>query len=254
MRAVILISAGRHPVSGTACAVPVELQAIGLARRLGAQAIGLHAGPSDAALREAIGHGLDRAIRLDLAEDHDPAPALAAALGDLAPDLVLAGRRGQGGEESGLLPYRLARALGRPIIADAAALAVETGGADRQIAVDQARPGGARMRIRAALPALVTLHPSAPPAPGFAHARARRGTIETWTATGPMVPREGEIRPYRRRPKLTRATALAGDAAERLAAVTALGSGSGHVLIDPDPEDAARAILAHLKALGLVGG
>ncbi len=105
MTIVVLLSAGRHPVSGAPVLPRMEAQAIRIAAALG-EAIGLHAGPDADAVREALGLGLTRIEHIAVSEGLDPVPALAARLAALGPDLVLAGRRGQGGQRAASSPTR----------------------------------------------------------------------------------------------------------------------------------------------------
>lgn len=259
MRIALLLSAGRHRVSGRPAPVPVELQALRLAVDLaqthGGQSAGtvtgLHAGPEIGPLTDALGHGLGHLLHLRMPAEADPAAALTAALEAGGYDLILAGRSGQGGEDTGLLPYTLARALGRPILADAAALApgTEIG----TLNVEQALGRGARRRLVVRLPALVTVHPAAPAPLPFAFAGMRRGQVEMREAApSAPAPHEVEERPYRPRPKLIAKAAAGASAAERLKAATVAASGGGKLLVDPAPEEAAREILAHLRGLGLI--
>jgi electron transfer flavoprotein beta subunit len=249
MTIIVLLSAGLHPVSGRPCPVPVELQAIGLANRLSPERVaGLHAGGATQAVLDCFGHGLQDIEVLEQAEG-DPVGALAAAIRDAAPDLVLAGRRGRGGEDSGLLPYRLAAALGWPICADAIGLARDAAG----LAVTQAQPRGARRRVVVALPAIVTVHPAAPAACAFAFGAARRGVVRRRAASGeagPAPPAMSE-HPYRQRPRLVRGATFGGTAEERLRAATEI-AGGGQVIRDPSPEVAAAAIAATLERLGVL--
>lgn len=261
MKIAVLLSAGRHRVSGRPAPVPVELQALRLAVELaqthGGTVTGLHAGPEIGPLTDALGHGLGHLVHLRTPAEADPAAALTAALEAGGYDLILAGRSGQGGEDSGLLPYALARALHRPILADAAALALGT--EPGTLSVEQALGRGARRRLVVRLPALVTVHPAAPAPLPFAFAGVRRGHVETQEIAAPaaaptLAPREVEERPYRPRPKLIAKAAAGASAAERLKAATVAASGGGKLLVDPAPEEAAREILAHLRALGLIAG
>jgi electron transfer flavoprotein beta subunit len=232
MKAIILLSAGIHPRSGASMPVPVELQAIAMAQCFGYDIIGLHAGPNSAAVADCLGHGLSRIIHLQIAEIDDPLAALAVEIGEQNPELVLAGRRGQGGADSGLLPYRLAHACGMPIAADAVAL--ESGGA-----VVQALPRGAKRRLVLRLPAVVTVHDSAPPALPFVYKQRLAGKIfekPGVTTAAPAFPYEDH--PYRRRPKLI------GDS-------TAQKSSNGKLMIHPTPEQAAAAILDYLEKLSI---
>ncbi|MBH0237377.1 adenine nucleotide alpha hydrolase family protein [Methylobrevis albus] len=252
MKVLVLLSAGRHPASGRAGPVPVELAAVRLGASLGgADLAGLHAGPDADAVADALGHGLARLHLQPLAPDADPLGALEAAVRRLAPDLVLAGNRGQGGEDAGLLPYALAARLGRPIVADAVALASDGDG----LVAEQALGRGARRRVELALPAVVTVHPSAPPPLPFAFGRRRSGTIErlpAFAADAPAPAAPFEERPYRKRPKLIAKAAAGASAADRLKAATEAASGGGRVLVAPDPAEAAAEILAHLRAIGVL--
>jgi electron transfer flavoprotein beta subunit len=235
MNIVVLLSAGRHPVSGLDCPVPVELQAIALGLGLG-RVMGLHAGPGEGeGVAACLGHGLPALTGLDLPAESDPLPALVTALTGMAPDLVLAGRRGQGGDDTGLLPYRVVAALGWPILADAIAITAQAG--PGVVTVEQALPRGARRRVAVPVPALVTIHPAAPPALAFAEGRRRRGV---WTrrdggALAGVAAAPVEERPYRRRPRLI------GEAA----------AAASRLVADPAPTEAADEILAFLRGIGM---
>jgi len=216
----------------------LEAQAIALATGLGGTVSGLHAGAGEAGLADAFGHGLDGIDRLDIAEGADPVPALAAHLSEYPAELVLAGRRGQGGEDTGLLPYALAEALGLPILADV--VAVEAGGEPGVMRFDQALAKGAKRRVTLRLPALVTLHPLAPPPHPFVFARARRGTIRHvpgLSAAPPQTP--FEERAYRARPKLMRTAGGQGEPS------------GDKLVIGPEPDEAARLILDYLERNGI---
>lgn len=113
-----------------------------------------------------MGDGVDEAAI-------DPVPALAARLAACAPDIVLAGRRSQGGEESGLVPYALARALSLPLVSDVVAAAAEDGA----LRLDQSLGRGALRRVRVQGPVVVTCHSDAPAPLAYAYGRARRGTV-----------------------------------------------------------------------------
>ncbi len=252
MKAVVLLSAGLHPVSGRTAPVPVEAQAVRLALALGADVTGLHAGAEEP-VRDHLGRGLEEIALVPLRTGNDPVPVLAEALRAAAPDLILTGRRGAGGTDSGLLPYRLAHVLSRPIVADAAALSRD----GDLLAVEQALPRGMRRRVRVRLPCVVTVHPAAPPPLPFSFAAARRGRVTRHTGVAGPVPVSEDLdeRPYRRRPRLLGA-APGGSAAERLRAATApaLGaaSGGGQLLVNPPPEVAAAEILAFLRRVGVL--
>lgn len=237
--AMVLLSAGLHPVSGRPCPVPVELQAIGLARSLADTVIGLHAGVAAEWHGEWAGYGIDRLVRIP-ADPVDPLPALLDSIRQLdaatAGCPILAGRRGQGGEDGGLLPYRLAGSLGRPLLADVVALASAPAGG---LALTQWRPQAARRLTMVDQPVLMTIHPAAAPAPAFVFDRARRARIEDWPGlSAPRAPAPpADERPYRRRPPVLELQP-AGQGARILTGLSA--------------EAAARALLAHLRAIGLL--
>ncbi|MEE3500042.1 electron transfer flavoprotein subunit beta [Acidiphilium acidophilum] len=230
MNIVVLLSAGRDPHSGQPRPVGVELQAIALARSLpGAIVTGLHAGMADAAVRDAFGHGLSDITILTLDPGDDPLPALIAELRHIGPALILAGRRGQGGTDSGLLPYRIAHACSWPIVADATAITCDGGTCH----VIQSLPRGARRRITVSLPAMITIHEAAPPALPFTYRGRKAGRLHEHAGmAGPPPDPAGEIRPYRPRPKLIGEIAPAG---------------TGVVLSSPTPDDAAAAVLAYIE-------
>jgi electron transfer flavoprotein beta subunit len=242
MKAVVLLSCGVHPRSGAAMPVPVELQAIALARRLGCEVVGIHAGQGGPAIEDCLGHGLDRIIRLKIGVGDDPLAAVCAEIAVQNPDLVLAGRRGQGGADTGLLPYSLANACEMPIAADAAGLAVAADG----LAVVQALPRGARRRLVVRLPAVVTVHESAAPALPFVYRDRLLGKIFEKEGVAVAAPEFAfEPRPYRRRPKLI--GEAGGSAEERLRAATEQKSAGGRLMVNPEPALAAAAILDFLK-------
>ncbi|SFG86205.1 electron transfer flavoprotein subunit beta [Methylobacterium gossipiicola] len=254
MKIAVLVSTGRHPVSGATVLSRLEAQAIRLAAGLG-EPLGLHAGPEQAVLREALGQGLVRGEHIVVPDGVDPVPALAARLAATKPDLILAGRRGQGGDETGLVPYALAETLDLPLIPDVVAMASDDEAGTLRL--DQSLGRGALRRVLVRGPLVVTIHPDAPAPFAYAYGQARRGTIVpldaapgTVEGTGPTV----EERPYRRRPKLVKGAPTGGSAAERLKAATgeAGTAASGRLLVDPDPDEAAREILAHLRQIGVL--
>ncbi|MFM9861708.1 electron transfer flavoprotein subunit beta [Pseudoxanthobacter sp. M-2] len=230
-----------------------EAQATSLALAIGARVSGLHAGGDGAVVADHLGHGLDTVGVVAGSADANPLPALVAALSGAPVDLVLMGRRGVGGDDSGLLPYRLAAALGLPIVPDAVALAREQGRPD-VLVVEQALPRGARRRVRVTLPVVVTVHPAAPPPRPFAFASVRRGRLVPLTvaAAAGEPPLAVEERPWRRRPRLITGASTAGSAAERLKAATEVAGGGGRLIVDPSPDEAAREILAFLRGIGVV--
>lgn len=254
MKTIVLLSDAKNPVSGRAQLSRLEAQAIGLAASLDEAPQGLHVGPGEEGVTAGLGHGLTGLDVVAAPDGEDPLPALSAFLndalaGDAPPALILCGRRGEGGLETGLVPYLLAEALGLPILADA--VAVRPGDAPGTLVVDQAMAKGARRRITVRLPVIVTVHPLSPPPPPFAFARMRRGEIRRHAAAASEMPitaadptgsspaaeaAAGE-RPHRARPKLMRTAGTA--------------SGGANLHVGPEPEEAARLILAYLEDNGI---
>lgn len=252
MSIVVLISAGRHPVSGREVLPRLEAQAIRLASGLG-EAVGLHVGPDAVAAEQALGQGLARVTHQRLAAQADPLDGLVEALAAARPEIVLAGRRGQGGEDTGLLPYAVAARLGMLLVPDVVAARREGG----VLIVDQAQPKGAVRRLTVRPPVLLTLHPNAPPPLPYAFGQARRGRVEMREARPAPAPSSApaiEEKPYRKRPKMMRAAPAGGSAADRLKAVTgeASAGGGAKVLVRPPPEEAAREILNFLRDIGVL--
>ncbi|GLK57255.1 electron transfer flavoprotein beta subunit [Methylopila capsulata] len=252
MKVVVLLSAGRHPVSGLGALPRLEAQAIRLGAALGPMR-GLHAGPDAEAVAEALGRGLSEIDHVALGAGADPVPALAAALRAAAPDVVLAGRRGQGGDETGLVPYALARALGATLIPDV--IAARPGSEPGVIEVEQALPKGAARRLVVRSPVVLTVHSAAPEPRPYAFGQVRRGRIEPLAVSAPEEPAAVAIaeKPYRARPKMMRGAPAGGSAADRLKAATGGGEAvQADVMVSPEPREAARAILAYLRQVGVL--
>lgn len=252
MRIAILISAGKHPVSGKPALPKLEAQAIRMASELG-EAIGLHAGPDAAPLEAALGQGLSHGEQILIDAAADPVEALAERLARSAPDIVLSGRRGQGGDETGLAPYAVAARLGLTLVPDVVAVRK---GEDGLLEVDQALPKGALRRLAVRPPVMLTVHPNAPAPLPFAFGKARRGTVERVGTEGHDIAVAGftvEERPYRKRPRMMRAAPAGGSAADRLKAVTGeASSGGAQIMVQPSPEEAAREVLAFLRRVGVL--
>jgi electron transfer flavoprotein beta subunit len=253
LKVAVLLSVGRHPASGRARRAPLDARALEIALNLpGAQLLAVHAGdPSEPALRDYLGMGLDRLTVLDLPPRSDPIPALAPHLSAIAPHIVLAGAQGEGGEDSGTLPYLIAEALGCAVVSDIAALSVANGMAS----LIQALPRGRRRLIETQLPVVAAVNAAAPAPRQSAFARARRGVIEAIAAEAPadIFLASAEITPWRPRPKRMR-LAASSSAADRLKAMTETQSGAGTVLVHPSPEEAARAIYDYLLEKRFIRG
>lgn len=248
----VLLSIGRHPASGRPRRAPLDARALEMALGLpGAIIHAIHAGaPDEPALRDYLGMGLERLTVLSIPQDSDPVPALIAHLTQLTPDMVFCGSRAEGGEDSGMVPYLIAQTLGLAMVADIAAI----GTSDGRATLTQALPRGRLRQIETRLTVLATVSAAAPAPRQYSFARARRGIIDARAADAPVdtLPEQCDIRPWRPRPKRMR-LAAAASAADRLKAMTETKSGDGAVMIQPSPEDAARAIYAYLLEKRIIG-
>lgn len=251
LEVAVLVSVGRHPASGRGRRADADARALELALGIaGAKVRAIHAGDAGApALRDYLGMGLDRLTVLDLPPEADPVPALVQHLASAPPDLVLAGPHAEGGEDSGLVPYLLAEALGMALAPGIVELGIEDGRA-RML---QALPRGRRRILAAPLPLLATVPVAAPPARLSAFGPARRGRIDPVTApaTSDQMRAGWEERPARRRPKRLKVMSK-GSAADRVKAVTEMQGGKGRHMTDASPEEAAEAIYDYLVAEGIL--
>jgi electron transfer flavoprotein beta subunit len=181
-RIAVLVSIGRHPVSGAPRYSRNDAAALELGRcladRHGAELAVLHAGDAaDPALADYLALGASDVQVLACGAGEDATQVLAAHAKHC--DLVLTGTRAEGAYDTGMLPYRLAAVLGRPLVGAAVDVDIEGG----RVAVRQFLPKGLRRRVDSALPAVVAVHPLANAQPRYAYARLRGGAIRTVPAT-----------------------------------------------------------------------
>lgn len=255
-RVAVLLSIGRHPASGRPRRAPLDARALELALRLPeAEILALHAGdPASPALREYLGMGLPEITALRLPEGADPVPALVARLRAFGPDLILTGAQAEAGEDSGMVPYLLAEALGAAVAPNVVEIALGAGPASLEALM--ALPRGRRRKALLPLPAALAVGPAAPAPRQPSFARARRGRVLAEeaplageAAAGPDAFLAGAaFQPYRRR--AAAAAALRGSARERLKAATESRAGEGRLLVRPAPEEAAAALHDYLTAKG----
>jgi len=236
---IVLLSLGRHPVSGRARRAGRDAKALSLALGSGLPVIGLHAGPPVDALRDYLGMGLKQLVALDISEGDDPVPALAAFIGAQTPKprLILAGSTAETGAASGLVPYLVAEQLGLALAPGIASLSVE----QHRLDFVQALPRGGRRRLSSVGPVLATVDLQGPRARQVARGPALRGVIQTLSVPAaeavaqllpvPIAERTARMRPKRIGP----------------AAAQAIG-GESRLLVDATPRDAAREILKFLEA------
>jgi electron transfer flavoprotein beta subunit len=256
MKIAVLVSVGRHPVSGVARYSRNDAAALTLALTLAKQHAAtldvLHAGdPANPALQEYLALGA-RSVEVLAVPDADESQADGAAL--LAArlpgyDLVLTGTRAEGAFDSGMLPYRVANALDIPLVGAAVDIVLKDGCAQ----VRQFMPKGLRRRVEVQLPALIAVHPMANTTPTYAYARLREGTIHALAcgAAGHPTAMAWTIRPASTKPvRLAAAEKRSGHA--RMLSATTTESRGGSVVIEGSSVEKAQVILAYLREHQLV--
>lgn len=251
-RIAVLVSVGHHRVSGVSCYSRNDAAALEIARTLaaqhGAELLVLHAGDAgNLALTDYLALGAPRIEVLPCGDGDDPAALLAGRLQGVP--LVLTGTRAEGAYDTGMLPYRLADALGYALVDSALDLTVACG----RVSITQFLPKGFRRSVDAALPAVVAVHPQAPVAPRYAHARAVAGAIELQRATAKHDAQSDawRIAPAERKPiKLAAAEKRSGHA--RMLTATTTESRGGSVVIEGTSVEKAQAILGYLREHRLV--
>lgn len=249
----VLVSAGRHPISGTPryCRNDGLALALGLelAEQVAAPIAVLHAGnPANPALEDYLALGAKHINVIRTAPDTDFVPELAAQLGHA--DLILTGSRSENGEDSGLMPYLLAAVLDLPIVANALTVTPTADG----IEVLQFLPKGKRRRVAVQLPAVVAVHPLAPVELRYAYSRRVSGTIEAahevvLSASVPAV-NSWQVQPARKAVKLKAQEKKAGHA--RMLSAIASENKGGVVVIEGNHVEKAQVILSYLREHHLI--
>ncbi|MEQ5843210.1 electron transfer flavoprotein subunit beta/FixA family protein [Paraburkholderia acidicola] len=255
-RIAVLVSVGRHPVSGVARYSRNDAAALetgrALAEKHGALLDVVHAGdPSSPALEAYLALGAARVEVLVC----DPADDAVAALAQRVQgyDLVLTGTCAEGAFDSGMLPYRLAAALGYPLVGSAVDVVIESGEVTTAT-VRQFLPKGVRRRVQTPLPAVVAVHPLAPVQPLYAYARLRAGTVDTRTVAPRVVDAEAAhwtVAPVTRKPvRLAAPEKRSGHA--RMMSATTTESRGGSVVIEGTSVEKAQVILGYLREHQLI--
>lgn len=246
----VLLSAGCHPVSGLARACRGDAMALGLARSLRAGKLyAIHAGEvEEPALTDYLAYGACRIEVLPVPAGCDVMPALVHRLRDV--DLIVSGGRTEIGMASGLLPYTLAHALGRPVIGNVLEAHVGEDG----VRLRQFLPKGKRRGVRVPLPAVMTVHPLAPIELHYAYSRRVAGRIVVVPPEGfPSPSPDGDwtIEADVRRPVPLKAQERkAGHA--RLMSAIATEAKAGVVAIEGSCVDKAQIMLSYLREHRLV--
>ncbi|RDK09439.1 electron transfer flavoprotein subunit beta/FixA family protein [Cupriavidus lacunae] len=251
-RIAVLVSVGRHPVSGAPRysrndAAALELGR-GLAEEYRAQLAVIHAGDAaDPALNDYLALGASEVQVLACAGGEDAARALAAHVKDY--DLVLTGTRAEGAYDTGMLPYRVAAALGRPLVGSAVDVDIAGG----RVAVRQFLPKGLRRCVDATLPAVVAVHPLANAQPRYAYARLRAGKIRPVPAARceDGAAAAWTLGAVERKPvRLAAAEKRTGHA--RMLSATTTESRGGNVVNGGTSVEKAQVILAYLREHQLI--
>ncbi|OEY65446.1 electron transfer flavoprotein subunit beta [Marinobacter sp. X15-166B] len=251
----VLVSQGRHPVSGRARRAHQDACALELAlclpQALATNVRAIHAGdPGQEALRDYLGMGIDGLTVLSQTAEDDALAVLHPYLAEQRPDVLLTGVRAECGEGSGLLPYLLADRLDWPLVTGIAAIErIENGAAS----LLQALPRGQRRRVRVSLPFVASVESAAAEPRQVAFARARRGRITGLTPATEIdqARTEWTLSAARPRPKRLKVT-TARTAADRLRQATAKAQGSTGQIIRDDPQAAAKAIYELLVEEGVL--
>jgi len=252
LSAAVLVSAGRHPVSGMARACRGDAVALAMGRRLAGDRLRvIYAGDaSEPALKDYLALGAGRVEVVRARAGGDVLTPLAGVLHDV--DLVLTGARAEDGAGSGLLPYALGQSLGRPVVGNVLEAHIE----ENEIVLRQFLPKGRRRGIAAPLPAVLAVHPLAPVELRYAHARLRAGKIEERPADGDIASTSARpawaIEPTRRQPVRLKAEDKTKSAHARLHSAIASEAKAGVVAIEGTCVDKAQVMLSFLREHRLV--
>lgn len=248
--AAVLVSAGRHPVSGIARPCRGDAVALGLARSLADEGLRVvHAGaPDEPALQDYLALGAGAIEVLSMTPGADPLTPLTDLLAGV--DLIVTGSRAELGAASGLLPYALAQALRRPIVSNV--LTAELDG--DEVVVRQFLPKGRRRRIAAPLPAILAVHPLAPFELRYAYARRLAGRIDATPSdclASPGTSQHWFVEQVKRRPVRLKAAEKRSGHARMLSATVSEAKG-GAVAIEGSCVDKAQVMLSFLREHRLV--
>lgn len=274
----VLVAPRSHPSSQRLTRCQADATAATLALGLSMPVRLLCAGhmPEDVA-RDYLALGAPLVEVLQCADDAPLLDTLLPTLRGVA--LVLTGTRSEADQGSGVLPYALAAALGRPLVTDV--LSVEANGTGW--IVTQALPKGARRRLKVQAPAVLAISATAPltlrhsladavageivrrpvtptptpvPTPTLSPAREKVQVAGNALALPPL-PRAGEdwsegvLVPTRKRRKLLEAKTVQSGHARMLGAIESPSTG-GVVLQTGSVDAKAQAVLDYLRTHSLV--
>ena len=250
----VLVAAQAHAVSGRPARSRADATAVALALAVGlpGDVRLLSAGTMpDAVARDYLALGAPLIDVLESGAEGDVAGTLLPSLRDTR--WILTGTRGESEAGSGVLPFALGAALGRPVVTDV--VAVQADGSDgSHWIVTQALPKGARRRLRVSAPAVLAVSAAAPVTLRHSLADAMAGTLVR-TAVPSTAPADlaalGQRVPRGKRRKLLEARIVQSGHARMLGAIESPSTG-GAVLQTGTPEAKAQAVLDYLQAHSLV--
>jgi len=242
----VLVAARKHEVSGKSTRSRADATAAALALGLPGTVGLLTAGAMpDSVARDYLALG---ATQLEILEsDADSCDVLLPALHNVP--WVLAGTRPESEQGTGVLPFALATALGRPVITDV--LAVQADG--KAWIITQALPKGARRRLRVTPPAVLVVSAAAPVTLRHSMADAMAGAVvrtPVSNAAASSAPK-GQLVPRTLRRKLLEARTVQSGHARMLGAIESPSTG-GTVLQTGTPQTKAQAVLDYLRTHSLV--
>jgi electron transfer flavoprotein beta subunit len=249
----VLVSAGRNPVSGSPRACPGDAVAMSLGRKIAGDALRVvFAGSQDEpALMDYLALGAGTIEVVSCSSSSDIVAALATKLSDV--DVILTGTRTESGAGSGVVPYALAAALKRPVVANVLDAIIDRG----EARVTQFLPKGLRRSLATQLPAIFSVHPMAPLQLTYAHARRATGRIVnsvSGDSGGELdihrVPQWAVTTTERRLLPLKAEVKM--NAHDRLQSAISQEAKGGVVAIDGTCVDKAQVVLAYLRENRLI--
>jgi electron transfer flavoprotein beta subunit len=242
----VLVAPLTHPVSGRPIRSRADATAVALALSLPGKPRLLSAGAMpEAVARDYLALGAPRLDVLTSQPESDVVATLLPALKDTR--WVFTGTRGEAEMGSGLLPFALGAALGRPVINDV--LAVEPDGSSW--VVTQALPRGARRRLRVSGPAVLAVSAAAPFTLRHSLADALAGVIHRAAVSAPAGSDLAQRAPRNKRRKLLEAHTRQSGHARMLGAIESPATG-GTVLQTGSPQSKAQAVLDYLRTHSIV--
>jgi electron transfer flavoprotein beta subunit len=245
----VLVAARTHAVSARPTRSRADATAAALALGLAGHTVRLlTAGPlPDAVARDYLALGAPKLEILESGNDADIFATLLPSLRNVP--WILSGTRPESEQGTGVLPFALAAALGRPVVTDV--LAVQPDG-DTWI-VTQALPKGARRRLRVSPPAVLAVSAAAPVTLRHSLADAMAGQIVRTPvqSAAPKAAPVGQRLPRSKRRKLLEAVIVQSGHARMLGAIESPSTG-GTVLQTGNPHTKAQAVLDYLRAHSLV--